>query len=133
MLNLYYGDGKSIRGNDDASNGPDSLITQTFPKDGEYILRITDHLGRGSPLHAYRIETEKLEAEITASIPMFSNRDSQTRQMIPVPRGNFAATTFTITRRNFTGDLAFIAKVSHRVTMITGHPPILIPYPFFFR
>ena len=49
VLNLYYGDGKSIRGNDDASNGPDSLITQTFPRDGEYILRITDHLGRGSP------------------------------------------------------------------------------------
>ena len=64
VLNLYYGDGKSIRGNDDASNGPDSLITQTFPRDGEYILRITDHLGRGSPLHAYRIETEKLEPEI---------------------------------------------------------------------
>ena len=76
VLNLYHGDGKSIRGNDDANNGPDSLITQTFPKDGEYILRITDHLSRGSPLHAYRIETEKLEPEITASIPMFSNRDS---------------------------------------------------------
>ena len=26
VLNLYYGDGKSIRGNDDANNGPDSLI-----------------------------------------------------------------------------------------------------------
>jgi hypothetical protein len=121
VLNLYYGDGKSIRGNDDANNGPDSLITQTFPKDGEYILRITDHLGRGSPLHAYRIETEKLEAEITASIPMFSNRDSQTRQMIPVPRGNFAATTFTITRRNFTGDLAFIAK--NLPAGVTMHAP----------
>ena len=60
VLNLYYGDGRSIRGNDDANNGPDSLITQTFPSDGEYILRITDHLSRGSPLHAYRIETEKL-------------------------------------------------------------------------
>ena len=121
MLNLYYGDGKSIRGNDDANNGPDSLITQSFPKDGEYILRITDHLGRGSPLHAYRIETEKLEAEITASIPMYGNRDSQTRQMIPVPRGNFAATTFTITRRNFTGDLAFIAK--NLPAGVTMHAP----------
>ena len=121
VLNLYYGDGKSIRGNDDANNGPDSLITQSFPKDGEYILRITDHLGRGSPLHAYRIETEKLEAEITASIPMYGNRDSQTRQMIPVPRGNFAATTFTITRRNFTGDLAFIAK--NLPAGVTMHAP----------
>ena len=124
VLNLYYGDGKSIRGNDDASNGPDSLITQTFPRDGEYILRITDHLGKGSPLHVYRIETEKLEPEITASIPMFGNRDSQTRQMIPVPRGNFAATSFTITRRNFSGDLDFIAQnLPEGVTMHAPKAP----------
>ena len=124
VLNLYHGDGKSIRGNDDASNGPDSLITQTFPSDGEYILRITDHLGKGSPLHAYRIETEKLEPEITASIPMYGNRDTQTRQMIPVPRGNFAATSFTITRRNFSGDLNFIAKnLPEGVTMFAPKAP----------
>ena len=124
VLNLYYGDGRSIRGNDDANNGPDSLITQTFPSDGEYVLRITDHLGRGSPHHAYRIETEKLEPEITASIPMYGNRDSQTRQMIAVPRGNFAATSFTITRRNFTGDLNFIAKnLPDGVSMFAPNAP----------
>ena len=110
VLNLYHGDGKSIRGNDDGGNGPDSLITQTFPKDGEYVLRITDHLSRGSPLHAYRIETQKIGPEISASIPMFSNRDSQSRQMIPVPRGNRAATSFTLSRKNFTGDLDLLAK-----------------------
>ncbi|MEC8355338.1 MAG: PPC domain-containing protein [Verrucomicrobiota bacterium] len=110
VLNLYHGDGKSIRGNDDGGNGPDSLITQTFPKDGEYVLRITDHLSRGSPLHAYRIETQKIGPEISASIPMFSNRDSQSRQMIPVPRGNRAATSFTLSRKNFTGDLDILAK-----------------------
>ncbi len=124
VLNLYDGDGKSIRGNDDANNGPDSLITQTFSKTGEYVLRIRDHLGRGSPLHAYRIETEKLEAEITASIPMFSNRDSQTRQMIPVPQGNMAATQFTITRRNFQGELEFIAKnLPNGITMSVPKAP----------
>lgn len=110
VLNLYHGDGKSIRGNDDGGNGPDSLITQTFPKDGEYVLRITDHLSRGSPLHAYRIETQKIGPEISASIPMFSNRDSQSRQMIPVPRGNRAATSFTLSRKNFTGDLDLLGK-----------------------
>lgn len=124
VLNLYHGDGQSIRGNDDANNGPDSLLTQTFDRDGEYILRITDHLGRGSPLHAYRIETEKLEPEITASIPMFGNRDTQTRQMIPVPRGNSSATSFTISRRNFTGDLSFIAQnLPQGVTMYAPKAP----------
>ena len=75
-------------------------------------------------MHAYRIETEKLEPEITASIPMFGNRDSQTRQMIPVPRGNFAATSFTITRRNFSGDLDFIAQnLPEGVTMHAPKAP----------
>ena len=69
VLNLYHGDGKSIRGNDDGGNGPDSLITQTFPKDGEYVLRITDHLSRGSPLHAYRIETQKLDPKFLLPFP----------------------------------------------------------------
>jgi hypothetical protein len=41
--------------------------------------------------------------------------------MIPVPRGNFAATTFTITRRNFTGDLAFIAQ--NLPAGVTMHAP----------
>ncbi|MBT7743312.1 MAG: peptidase, partial [Opitutae bacterium] len=58
VLNLYQigSDGKltSLKGNDDANNGPDSLITFTFTSDGEYLLRITDHLGKGSPKHVYR-------------------------------------------------------------------------------
>ena len=33
-------------GNDD-SRGPDSFFRVTIPADGDYILRITDHLGRG--------------------------------------------------------------------------------------
>ena len=33
VLNLYDGEGKSLVGNDDSSNGPDSLLTYTFPKD----------------------------------------------------------------------------------------------------
>lgn len=124
MLNLYEGDGKSIRGNDDGNNGPDSLITHTFNRDGEYILRITDHLGRGGPLHAYRIETEKMEAEISASIPMFANRDSQSRQMIPVPRGNRSGTSFTISRKNFSGALDFIASnLPKGVSVSVPHVP----------
>ena len=64
VLNLYYGDGKSIRGNDDASNGPDSLITQTFPRDGEYILRITDHLGREVPCMPIGLRLKNLNLKL---------------------------------------------------------------------
>ncbi len=111
VISLYQVKGGSrIRGNDDANNGPDSLITQNFNKDAEYVIRISDHLGKGSPKHIYRIETIRLEPEFSASIPMFGNRDSQTRQMLPIPRGNRVATSLTLTKKNFTGELDFLVK-----------------------
>lgn len=111
VISLYQVEGGSrIRGNDDANNGPDSLITQNFNKDAEYVIRISDHLGKGSPKHIYRIETIRLEPEFSASIPMFGNRDSQTRQMLPIPRGNRVATSLTLTKKNFTGELDFFVK-----------------------
>jgi hypothetical protein len=110
VLNLYDGEGKSLVGNDDSSNGPDSLLTYTFPKDGEYLLRITDHLSKGSPRHVYRIESHRLTPEVAASIPMFRNRDTQTRQMLPIARGNSVATALNISRKSFRGDLEFIAQ-----------------------
>jgi hypothetical protein len=110
VLNLYDADGKSLVGNDDSSNGPDSLLTYTFPKTAEYLLRIRDHLGKGSPRHVYRIETHRLAPQVTASIPMFRNRDTQTRQMLPIARGNQVATVLNISRKNFRGDLDFLAK-----------------------
>ena len=114
VLNLYQigSDGKltSLKGNDDANNGPDSLITFTFTSDGEYFLRITDHLGKGSPKHVYRIETEAFAPEVLATIPQFRNRDTQTRQMLPIARGNQVATALNISRKSFTGDIQFLAK-----------------------
>jgi len=111
VISLYRVEGGSrIRGNDDANNGPDSLITQNFNKDADYVIRISDHLGKGSPKHIYRIETIRLEPEFSASIPMFGNRDSQTRQMLPIPRGNRVATSLTLTKKNFTGELDFLVK-----------------------
>ena len=44
--------------------------------------------------------------------------------MIPVPRGNRAATSFTITRRTFSGGLSFIAKnLPDGVSMIAPSAP----------
>ncbi len=110
VLTLYDGERKSLVGNDDSSNGPDSVLTYTFPKDGEYLLRITDHLSKGSPRHVYRIETHRLAPEVSASIPMFRNRDTQTRQMLPIARGNQVATALNISRKSFSGDLEILAR-----------------------
>ena len=43
VMNLYTAEGRSIAGNDD-SRGPDSYIRFSVPADGEYIVRVTDHL-----------------------------------------------------------------------------------------
>ena len=109
VLNLYDGEGKSLVGNDDSSNGPDSLLTYTFPKDGEYLLRITDHLSKGSRRHVYRIETHRLAPKFPRH-SMFRNRDTQTRQMLPIARGNSVATALNISRKSFRGDLELLAQ-----------------------
>ena len=110
VLGIRDAKGKSLKGNDDANNGPDSLITFTFPADGEYFVYVYDHLRKGSPQHVYRIETEAFNPEVVASIPYLRQRDSQSRQMIPVPRGNRVASIMNVTRRNFSGELEFLAN-----------------------
>lgn len=110
VLNVRDASGKSLKGNDDANNGPDSLISFTVPADGEYIFSVYDHLRKGGPHHVYRIETEAFLPEVIASIPYLRQRDSQSRQMMPVPRGNRVATIMNVTRRNFGGELEFLAK-----------------------
>ena len=109
VLNLYDAKGSSLVGNDD-SNGPDSLLTYTFPKDGEYLLRIKDHLDKGSPAHVYRIETHRILPEVSASIPLFRTRDTQSRQMLPIARGSQVATALNVSRKSFSGDLEILAR-----------------------
>ena len=41
---------------------------------------------------------------------MFGNRDTQTRQMIPIARGNKAATALNLSRKNFSGELEVLAE-----------------------
>ena len=48
-------DGRSLASNDD-SGGPDSYISWTVPADGEYTLRVRDHLNNGGSDYTYRVE-----------------------------------------------------------------------------
>ena len=41
---------------------------------------------------------------------MFGNRDTQSRQMIPVAQGNKAATALNLSRKNFSGELEVLAE-----------------------
>ncbi|MBQ16306.1 MAG: peptidase [Planctomycetaceae bacterium] len=104
VMNLYKADGGGIAGNDD-SRGPDSFFRVTIPADGDYLLRITDHLGRGAKDFVYRVEMTQPKPRLTTSIPRFS-RYGQYRQWIIVPRGNRFATMINFGRSNFGGALS---------------------------
>lgn len=103
VMNLYKGNGQGLAGNDD-SRGPDSYVRFQVPEDGEYLVRITDHLGRGGPEFTYRIEFQDVKPSLNLGIPRVA-RYSQSRQQIYVPRGGRFATLISAERLNFGGEL----------------------------
>ncbi len=107
VMNLYNATGGSLAGNDD-SRGPDSYFRYTFPADGEYVLRVTDHLGRGGEAFVYRVEFRPVVASLSLGIPRVA-RYSQSRQQIFVPRGNRYATLISAARSNFGGELQLLS------------------------
>lgn len=103
VMNLYKANGEGITGNDD-SRGPDSYFRWQVPADGEYAVRIADHLNRGGPEYVYRVEFQEVKPSLSVGIPRVA-RYSQSRQQIYVPRGNRFGTIISAERINFGGDL----------------------------
>jgi hypothetical protein len=102
-MNVYAAGGKSIGGNDD-SRGPDSYYRFTVPADGEYVVRVTDHLKRGGADFVYRVEFQPVRPNLRLGIPRVE-RYGQYRQAIYVPRGGRFGTVINTSRSNFGGDL----------------------------
>lgn len=103
VMVIHRADGNGIASNDD-SRGPDSYIRFQVPEDGEYLISIRDHLGRGAPDFVYRVELSPVTPSLTLGIPRVA-RYSQYRQTIYVPRGNRFASLISASRANFGGDL----------------------------
>jgi hypothetical protein len=108
VMTLAYAGGAVIAVNDDAI-GPDSYFRITFPEDREYVIGITDHLGKGGPTYFYRIEFTLVQPSATLSIPKVA-LFSQERQTISVPRGNRMATLVSVSRANFGGEVVLRAE-----------------------
>ena len=107
VLNIFGPAGNHLAGADD-SGGPDSTIRFAVPEDGVYTLQVVDHLRKGSPDYAYRIEVAPVVPSLTLSIPQVA-RASQDRWAMPVPKGNRFATLILANRTDFGGDLNFSA------------------------
>ena len=95
--------GKSLAGNDD-SRSLDSYFRFTCPADGEYAIRVMDHLQRGGEDFVYRVEFQPVVPKLTLGIPRVA-RYSQSRQRIYVPKGNRFGTIISASRANFGGEL----------------------------
>ena len=109
VLNIYDKDGRSIAGNDDSGTS-DSYVRFNVPNDGEYFIRVTDHLGRGGPNYVYRVEVANVAQTLEYSIPEVNRDDSQGRQSMVIPKGNRFMTLMNIKRSNFGGEVIFDPK-----------------------
>jgi hypothetical protein len=104
VLYVYNAQGGALAGNDDIPGSPDSYIRFTVPADGDYLISVTDHLKKGGPTYAYRVEVSPPRPSIDVALPLFSLY-SQDRQWVAVPRGNRYATLVATTRRDLGGEL----------------------------
>jgi len=109
VLNIYDKNGAGIAGNDDAGSS-DSYVRFNVPNDGEYFVRVTDHLGRGGPNYVYRVEVANVAQTLEYSIPEVNRDDSQGRQSMVIPRGNRFMTLMNLKRNNFGGEVVFDPK-----------------------
>lgn len=103
VVAVLKADGAQVAANDDA-NGPDSTLRFDSPEDGDYLVSVRDHLGRGRADFVYRIEIAPPAPRLALTIPRI-DRFSQTRQAVFVPRGNRYAILVNAARTNFDGDL----------------------------
>jgi hypothetical protein len=80
VMSIHAADGKQLEFSDDTV-GLDSYVRFTPPADGDYFVRITDHLGAGGPLYVWRLVIGPVVPSLTLDLPRFG-RDSQARQTV---------------------------------------------------
>ena len=100
-LNISRIKGQFIACNDD-SNGPDSYIRFTAPEDDQYVISVTDQMGRGGPEFVYRVEVTPVEPRLTVGLP---ERSTYVDVVAPVPKGNRIALMVSAQRDDFGGDV----------------------------
>jgi hypothetical protein len=93
------------RGENDDSGNPDSYQKFTVPADGEYVVKVADHLCNGGPAYVYRVEIAEVRPQVTLFIRDTARYDYETRKSIVLPQGNRFAILMDATRANFSGEL----------------------------
>lgn len=108
VMSIHSADGKQLDQSDDTI-GLDSYLRFVPPADGDYFVRISDHLGAGGPLYVWRLVVTPISPGLALDVPRFG-RDSQARQTLSVARGNRSALVVHCGRNNFAGDVKLAAE-----------------------
>lgn len=126
VVNIYNAKGGSISGNDDGGGRRrlDSKFKVAIPADGDYFVRVADHLERGGPNYVYRLELIAAEPEVFFASPQYSVNDNNYRQFIAVPKGGRYATLVNVSRNNVGGDFKFnVQNMPQGVKLLTEMAP----------
>jgi hypothetical protein len=106
VLVVYNAQGGGLTSNDDAA-GPDAALRFQAPADGEYFVRVYDHLNRGGNGFFYRIEVTAVAPELSLGIAEFQQ---YVEPKLAVPQGNRIPLLITASRRDFGGPLEFLGE-----------------------
>ena len=103
--------GAYLGGSDDGGAvSPDCALRIQVPEDGDYVLWVHDHLNKGGPDYAYRVEVTPPAAALFMSIPNEGLGRGTPVMSSAVPKGNRQAVLVNATRRDFGGDLTVSAE-----------------------
>jgi len=101
VLNINRIGGAGVAGNDD-SGGPDAYVRLAVPEDDEYVIYIQDHLKKGGPDYAYRVEITPVKPRLVMGLP---ERSQFVDITIDVPQGNRTAALVSASRADFGGNI----------------------------
>ncbi|MDZ4287369.1 MAG: PPC domain-containing protein [Prosthecobacter sp.] len=137
VVNVYNDKGGSLGGNDDGGGRRrlDSKQTVNVPVDGDYFVRVTDHLERGGPSFVYRIEMVASQPDMFFASPQYSVNDTHYRQFVAIPRGGRMVLLENFSRSNVSGDFKFEAPgLPAGVKLLTETAPKDMPnMPLMFE
>jgi hypothetical protein len=135
VLWVSHLNGQTIAANDDGDGRLDAVLRFTAPEDKEYVIGVRDHLLKGNPLAAYRIEITAVEPRLTAGITRYGIPQTQERQTIDVPRGNRFAVLATVQRTDWSGDVRLSGEnLPPGMSLVTDAVPAgLTVFPVVFE
>lgn len=93
---------KYLAGSDDIGNNPDGSFDLNIPEDGQYAIRIYDHLHHHGPEMIYRLEVTRREPEVSGQVVEFQR---YVQPQWAVPAGGAIGRRIAVSRRNFGGEV----------------------------